>query len=151
MKWLRGRFPCADQKLATLCSLWLSGEPRSACNNHNGHDGEQSENGQRSEVGEGLLMPVCKHRPKMGKSHPSHTQFHSTYPSSFPSFPPPAKKAMAARTISRLAPALANLRAGASLAQRSAAFRSFATEAGNNSVRVSSTLTFAEPCLIFIR
>jgi hypothetical protein len=47
---------------------------------------------------------------------------------------------MAARTLSRLVPALANLRAGASLAQRSTAFRSFATEAGGNSVRVSSQL-----------
>jgi hypothetical protein len=61
------------------------------------------------------------------------------------------KKAMAAR-ISRLAPALANLRAGASLARHGTAFRSFATEAGNNSVRVSShalSLTHAEYMLIF--
>ncbi len=47
---------------------------------------------------------------------------------------------MAARPFSRLIPALANLRAGASLAQRGTAFRSYATEAGNNTVRASSRL-----------
>ena len=57
---------------------------------------------------------------------------------------------MAARTFSRLAPALANLRAGASLAQRSAVLRSFATEAGNNSVRVSSQLLLLSNALISI-
>jgi hypothetical protein len=50
-----------------------------------------------------------------------------------------SKKLMAARNISRLAPALTNLRAGASLALRRNAFRSFATEAPGNSVSVSST------------
>jgi len=57
---------------------------------------------------------------------------------------------MAARTLSRLVPAVANLRAGASLAQRSLAFRSFATEAGSNTVRISSRLLFAEPRLIYL-
>jgi pyruvate dehydrogenase E1 component beta subunit len=52
---------------------------------------------------------------------------------------------MAARSLSRLVPALANLRAGASLPQRCTAFRSFATEAGGNTVCLV-TLTFAEPC-----
>lgn len=52
---------------------------------------------------------------------------------------------MAARTFSRLVPALANLRAGASPAQRCTAFRSYATEAGGNTVRVSLHLPLSYP------
>ena len=47
---------------------------------------------------------------------------------------------MAARPFSRLAPALANLRAGASLSHRRNVFRSFATEAGSTSVGVQPRL-----------
>jgi hypothetical protein len=55
---------------------------------------------------------------------------------------------MALKNLSRLAPALANLRAGASLPHRMNAFRSLATEAASSSVGVELHL-FSEPCLTF--
>ena len=84
-------------------------------------------------------MLVCQH-PQNGES--VFCSVHFIHPHPLPLFLLPLKlsKAMAARTFSRLVPALANLRAGASLTQRCTAFRSYATEAGGNTVRVSSHL-----------
>jgi hypothetical protein len=51
--------PLCRPKSTTLCSLGLCREPRGACNDHNGHDGEESETGQRTDRDRRWMRGCC--------------------------------------------------------------------------------------------
>jgi hypothetical protein len=104
---------------------------------------------EKSEVGEGAVDACLSASANAKNGESVFCQSHFIHPYPLPLFLVPLKyrKAMAARTFSRLVPALANLRAGASGAQRCTAFRSFATEAGSNTVRISSHLSLLNHAL----
>jgi len=106
-----------------------------------------------------MLMCICK--PRMKSACPKNGEIEifdrllsvptqhndSLLPSSRPFLK--NQKAMSLKNLSRLAPTLANLRAGASLPHRMNVFRSLATEASaSSSVGVELHL-FSEPCLTF--